>query len=365
MIENSILCVSWCDADYVLNYGQILQACAMMQILRSNTNGNISYISYFPNQRREALKIFLKHFDFRKNYCFTYWKTRHEIRKIIKKNSIHFKQIRRHKCLDRYAEGIDIMFCGSDQLWHPTNYDRAYYLKFGNQDIIRVSYAASMPKTKREPMFEEQYCKISDDIKSIDFISVRECGSINLVSSLSGQRVISVLDPTYLVKKEMWENMCSVIATPERYIFVYVPNGMDEKLVQIVNYIKDKLQAYELMILGTRGDNLFPDSDTIDFVSVGQFLYLIKNASYVITSSFHATVFSTIFHRNFWCYDVPNDSRGEDIRLNDLLGKLQLSNRCVSDLVNINLSDIDFNLIDLCLSDEIKESNAFLEAAFR
>ena len=53
--------------------------------------------------------------------------------------------------------------------------------------------------------------------------------------------------------------------------------------------------------------------DVDDFVSA------IANAQYVVTTSFHATVFSLIFHRQFAAYLLHD---GHDSRYEDLLRKL-------------------------------------------
>lgn len=195
----------------------------------------------------------------------------------------------------------------------------------------------------------------------IDAISVRERGSVPFIEKLSEKEVTDVLDPTYLVKKEVYYKYLKQIKTPQKYIFVYVPNGMDEQMITIINSIKKRYATGNVYVMMTRGRNLFTDAKNLKFVSLGQFLYLIKNASCVFTTSFHAVVFSTIFHTDFWCYDVPNLYRGEDIRLIDILDKLDLQDRLIKSS-NLELkSHIDWIAVDELIEKESIKSWDFLK----
>lgn len=327
--KNNILCLSWCDADDVVNYGQILQALAMMRILRDRTDGRVKYISFYPRGVKGIIRYYLHHMDFRNGHLQSYLRTRKTIKKIVKENKIDFFQILGKKVSERFAADVNFMICGSDQIWHPQNYRKEFFLGFGKTDTKRIAFSASLPKTKVEPQFALEFETISKDLKNFDHIAVREEGSAEFISELSGKYVDSVMDPTFLVPKSYWENIIETMDIKESFVFVYIPNGMDEKLVDFVNDIKEQLGVEKVLVVVTRGNNYFVDS--LKFVSVGQFLYLIKNARCVITTSFHAVVFSIIFHTDFYCYDVPNEHRGEDIRLSDILSKFSMENRLITD----------------------------------
>lgn len=344
--EKSILCLSWCDADNVVNYGQILQALAMMQLLRQCTSGEIKYVSYFPRGVKGRIKYIIKHLDLYNGHLYSYIKTKKTINRIIKANDIKFFQIQNQDIPASVKKNVDILVCGSDQIWHPQNYNKNFFLAFGNHNSKRISYAASLPKTHIESQFETQYESMKECLQNFDFISVREQSSVKFVSSLSSKEVVSVMDPTFLVPLSYWEGLIEEIKMDSRYIFVYIPNGMDDDMAKMISEISNNLHIDSVLVMITRGKNLLEKAKVLNFVSLGQFLHLIKNAQCVITSSFHAVVFSSIFHTNFYAYDVPNKSRGEDVRLRDILDTLGLQDRKICEGKSISFQSIDFSRVD-------------------
>lgn len=344
--NKNVLCLSWCDADNVVNYGQILQALAMMEILRKCTDGNVTYVSFLPRGLRDKINYILDHLNYKNGHIQSYIRTKKTINKIIRENKIDFYQIQKENIPTEIIYKIDIMVCGSDQIWHPQNYNKNYFLGFGTSDIKRVAFAASLPKTHIEAQFEKQYTSMKADLKKFDAIAVREPSSVPFLSELSSKEVVSVLDPTFLVPRSFWERITEEIKLDDRYIFVYIPNGMDEDMAKIIAEISDNLQIDTILVMITRGKNLLKSAKVLNFVSLGQFLYLIKNAKCVITSSFHAVVFSTIFHTNFYAYDVSNIARGEDVRLEDILNILGLENRKICSGKSVAYQNIDFTDVE-------------------
>lgn len=361
MGNRKLLCVSWCDADDVVNYGQILQGCAMMYILRGCYAGEIIYASYLPRNIKQKIKYFIKHYNPFSGHLAAYIKTRKVVNQFVKDNKIIFRQITDYKTLNHIAENTEIMICGSDQIWHPQNYDKGYFLDFDNTGAKKISYAASLPKSSIEPQFSNELTKIAAELKKIDVISVREQSSVSFIADLSKKKVEHVVDPAYLVPKEKWDQVAGKISLPQKYIFVYIPNGMDSGLMQCLDKLKVMTGISKCLILMTRGKCEFAKENVLKFVEVGQFLTLIKNASYVFTSSFHAVVFSTIFHINFLCHDVKNEYRGEDLRLKDILYQMGLEDRLINKEEDLyRVKDIDYKYVDEQLLKMIEESKKFL-----
>ena len=350
MYSKSILCISWCDADEVVNYGQILQAMAMMKLLRERNDGQIKYISYRNRSLREHFDYYFYHCNFRNGHIQAYIKTKRTLNSVIRNNNISFFQVMNKKMLDTIAIDSNVLICGSDQIWHPQNYDKNYFLDFGKSKQKKIAFAASLPKTQQEKMYAEKYAMLGELLKDFDAIAVREHSSVDFIKTLSNRDdVIDVLDPTFLVKRSFWDKLVEPMNIANKYIFVYIPNGMDKKLEETVNIIKEKTHVEDVYVLMTRGENLFENAKIMKFVSVGEFLYLISHASCVITSSFHAVVFSSIFHTDFYAYDVPNAKRGEDCRISDILSLMKLKDRNIgketfSDFKNINFDDVENRL---------------------
>lgn len=351
MSSKNILCLSWCDADEVMNYGQILQGLAMMRILRDLTDGTIRYVSYQPRGFKGMVRYYLHHYNPIDGHAAAYINTKKIIRYFIKEFNVEFYQVSDYKRLNELSCNMELMMCGSDQIWHPLNYDKGYFLDFGESNIRKISYAASLPKTQWESMYTEKYALIGALLRKFDAIAVRERSSVDFIKKLShSDDVIDVLDPTFLVDRSYWKKIVEPIEVADKYIFVYIPNGMDEKLAEMVNTIKEKSHIKNMCVLMTRGHNFFSNANIMKFVSIGEFLYLISHATCVVTSSFHAVVFSSIFHTDFYAYDVPNAKRGEDCRLSDVLSLMGLEDRNIGkcefdDFKNINFDNVENRLL--------------------
>lgn len=186
-----------------------------------------------------------------------------------------------------------------------------------------------------------------------------------MVSLLSGRKdVKAVLDPTMLVDANDWKRLEEPFLCNSKFIFVYIPNGINDALKEYINEAKQIYKVDEVKILYTRGNKNQLDYKQIKFVSVGQFIYLINHAEAIVTSSFHAAVFSIIFHKEFWCYDVPNNLRGEDYRLYDLLSQFDLTNRLITNENGFSIDKkIDYNEVDRILAEKQDQSLEYLTHA--
>ena len=92
----------------------------------------------------------------------------------------------------------------------------------------------------------------------------------------------------------------------------------------------------------------------------GEFLYLIRNAHSILTDSFHGTVFSIIYHKQF----VSLLREGQEARVKDLLIDLQLSERMdvpVDEIISSLDTLIDYKIVDQLLANQRIESFLYIE----
>lgn len=261
--------------------------------------------------------------------------------------------------IDSCIKNIDILITGSDQVWNPqiTNgLSDIYALNFGKKDIKRISYAASLGSSKIDKKMQNEY---KDKISKLDCISVREeSGAKALKNVIKNKEIDVTLDPTLLLEKSDWDKIADDgIKEKNKYILAYIVQKNFEQ-IKIVNKISEEtgLKVIHFEKIG-RYENILRSAYTSgpqDFVS------LIKNAEYVVTTSFHATVFSIIFNKKFWV--VPHKVTG--CRVTDLLNKLGISNRSVSTLEEFNKKDynenIDYKKVNEILEKEREKSIKWL-----
>ena len=304
------------------NYGGILQNYALQKTLQSMDCSVVTIFSEFkhPPLWRYCL-------SWLKTICLFFTKKRRKFARINRRKILPFfssfvaeninTDRRTHlnlKKLDR-LNLVDVLIVGSDQVWRPLyNYRiENMYLKFAEGlPIKRIAYAASFGVDNWE-YTPKQTRECSRLAKKFDAISVREESGIKLCKEHLGVGATWVLDPTLLLTKEDYLPICEEIPIcNEKYLAAYV---LDENEETTATYEKEAA-ARELVV-----KKFYADSKST--LTVPEWLAMFRDASYIVTDSFHGTVFSIIFRKEFKC--LYNKSRGS-ARFNSLL-KLYESGR--------------------------------------
>ncbi len=248
----------------------------------------------------------------------------------------------------------DIFFAGSDQIWNSffnNGKDPAFYLDFAPLSAVKASYAASFAT---ENIVTELKPQVKEWLSNMDYISVRESSGLNILNDLGIQGAVQVLDPVFLLPKEKWESIIEYTAENDSYILLY-DFDKNEQLDLATRELahKNGWKVYSYL------DNPYCDRS---FKNAGPraFLGLIKNAEMVISNSFHATAFSLIFEKNFW---VINRKEAINTRMRDLVESIDLGNRLVSNVFDINFESVDFSMIKELLNKKIDESKAYIDNA--
>ena len=219
----------------------------------------------------------------------------------------------------------DIYLTGSDQVWNPRfiGYDTNFFLDFVPEGKRKVSYASSFSSNK----MPEHFCKLySEKLLKYDSISVRESSAKKNVEEMIGKNVEIVCDPTILLNSEQWEriSVASTIKPKVDYLLVYVLGYAYNPYPYIYNYIERVNEKMKLPViyLNTQKGRLAGKYKEIIVNNWGpiEFLYLVKNAKFIITDSFHGTAFSLNFGTPFISCIKSKDSA--DSRMLDLLKKV-------------------------------------------
>lgn len=197
--------------------------------------------------------------------------------------------------LERY----DCFISGSDQVWNSNVADDAYFLNFVPEEKRKFSYAASIAG----PIPEGQYPQYCHAMKRLDGISVREDSAVAQLGNISQEHVEWVLDPVMLLSAREWESIAAGDTPEEDYLLCYFLGNDRAYRDLAVQYAAEKgLKIVTLPYTGNvHGllDQRFGDERLYD-VGPERFLALIRNASCVLTDSFHAVAFCHIFQKDFW-----------------------------------------------------------------
>lgn len=233
---------------------------------------------------------------------------------------------------DVYRYGIDVLVVGSDQIWRPVMYDaiKYYFLGFTKgYNIRRIAYAPSIALDEW-PYKKETTLQLRELIKQFKAVSVREESSIKLIKDNLGIDAQWVLDPTLLLKKDDYLEICKDVAQSSRlFVFAYILDMTEEKR---------KMAMHIASILSCTVVYLTADKtkaeDTIE-----NWLAYFRDASYVITDSYHGTVFSLIFQKQFYCF--YNAKRGS-ARMDTLKNLTRLNNRFLQQSIEKIDNEIDY-----------------------
>lgn len=329
---------------------------------------------YLTNQKIENEIIDFSNFGQRNMYSVLEKNT--NIKKVIKNaiTLLHYKKVKRNNqkyeefkkknfmlsdrdfvdSKDLSDDEYSIVVAGSDQIWNITipDADDAYFLPWVKK-ARKVAYAPSFG-AKNIKVCSNDVDKYKRYLKSFDGLSTREYNGKKWIKDLIGEDVEVIIDPTLLLEKDEYDNILDdKIKVPEKYIFFYCPSFN----TQICKFVKELSNNLNIPVITwstkkyyLKGINRF-GFDLPEYESPSAYLKLIKNAELVLTTSFHGTIFSTIYKKKF--FTLKNgDMYGDDDRVYTLLDQLGIMNRlieCKYDekfdyLQNVDYTEYDKNL---------------------
>lgn len=258
---------------------------------------------------------------------------------------------------------------GSDQLWLPSNIAGDYYtLSFVPDDVKKVAYATSFGISKIAKGQEE---KAKEYLARIDYLSAREESGQRIIKDYTGRDAPLVCDPALLLTAEEWdEEALPGRIVDEPYIFCYFM-GDNPWQRQFVKRLKEKT-GYKIVALLHLDQYIKSDEYYVDYapydVSPAGFVNLVKNAEFVCTDSFHGTVFSIIYGKQFFTFKRFSEKAtlSTNTRIDSLLKRMKLQKRLVTENYSIDefLSmEIDYEIVHRNLDSFRNESLHYLMGA--
>ena len=258
----------------------------------------------------------------------------------------------------------DVLCIGSDQVW---NYMKGYSLEpffacFDKNNTKRITYASSIGLSSLSVEAEQVFKK---ELTNFAYISVREQQASEILEKLLNRKIDVVLDPTLILNKQEWIEVAKYDMCPkEKYLLVYIVTI--KPCDYVLTLARHIAKQRNLKILRICRD-AYPEhsgSDVEEILTAGpsDFVGLFSKAEFVVTNSFHGTVFSINFSKPF--YSVIKSHHSTNSRLTSILKKLGLEDRIVpvgSQLPMI--SDIDFSDPSAKLEAERKLSIEYINKA--
>ena len=338
------------------NYGAVLQNFALLKIIESLgfSAETIDYI--IPAiDKAYAPKLFLKNKNILRMLMANYWNVFNKKNELVQYNKYaDFRD--KHLKISKYSfdkttianPNYDLYIVGSDQIWNKNivgdEHKQTFCLSFTNKK--KASYAASCGSL--DSAFDLK------SIKGFDYITVREQDLCDYLNG-NGIQAKVVCDPTLLLSKQDWLGLISdVTIDHSKYVYLYYIDSGREEAAKIANDVASKLgdEVYYSQKVDRRsrkyGNNKFSDGPL-------DFLKEMANSDYVVVPSFHGTVFSILFEKQF----VALLHKETGSRVKSLLTKLGLEDRIVDnydDYKSRKFNPIDYNRVNKVLEQWRQES---------
>lgn len=345
-----------------INYGALLQVYALQNKIE-DLGGECTVLDY----RNDLLES--KHKKMKLSYC----KTIVDLRRYIflsKGNNRKYEQFRLFSNyylnlskpyevleeLKKDEKKYDKFITGSDQVWNGaiTDLDPAFFLNFIDGVSKKNSYAASFGFDNIPEEHRKQYYNM---LKDYNYISVRESQGANIIKNLVNRDVPVVLDPTLLISKEKWYELCIDYTKHEKYILIY-GFGRCENLIKIAKILSKKKRCKIVHIANPYFKKIGCKYERAP--GPREFLGLFKNAEYILTNSFHGTAFSINFNKEFFV-ELLQHGQNVNSRLENILTLFGLEERQIfSNDISISENSIDYGKVNKVLDLERNRSIEFL-----
>ena len=340
------------------NFGSVFQSYALIRYLRS-VGYEAQVIDYRPayySKGRNALKAILSrtlHFiDYRKQHS----KYERFISREIPKTSCEYHTIEE---LTSLAKDDAVFIAGGDQLWnsfHPCGRDDAYKLLF----VANKPKYAIGTSMGRNSFSEDELKVVAQKIADFRYVGLREKSTVEMLRPYTQVPVRHISDPVLLLDKQDYRRFIGdkpLIEEP--YLLMYLA----DKSELLEKTVSDTAKRIGLKIVHVCGFRKKCECDYfLKATGPEDLLNLIYYSRFVISASFHATLFSLLFEKQF-CTLLPEE--GTNTRIEDLLSYFELGDRIVNrkeELAQLEI-DIDYTNVTPRLKQFAEESRAQILSA--
>ena len=209
------------------------------------------------------------------------------------------------------------------------------------------------------------YQKMSKLIQRFKYLSIREAQGAQIIKNMTGREAEVVTDPTLLLSADHWNQISlDLDENTDPYMIVYML-GQEEKHWLEVYRIAEDLHL-TTKVIPVFEDDFDRQGCIIDSVGPLDFLSLFKNASYVCTDSFHGTIFSLLFHKQFSVFErfSQTDKINQNSRINNLLNITGTTDRLIPYGESYRKTRaMDYEAIDTSLNQWKQKSKQYLSEA--
>lgn len=359
----------------IINFGTALQAFALQRYLQKTTNYQVEIIDYlFPNAFHKSKKTIIKIIRGWGRLFLDYlFEKRYITNKKFKEFQNEYFDLSENiypniQSLNNNPPLYDIYVTGSDQVWNTRTVknDPNFYLCFAPKNKPKIAFSACFANDSLDDKYKDS---IRERLSNYKYIGVREKSAVDIIKDLHIPKdilVCNTCDPTLLLSKEDYKGISSKskINIEGNYILVYMLMYAFNPYPALENILKqiEKQTGLPIIVIGDHRFRYRGKYKFIKGIGPSDFLWLFEHASYVVTSSFHGTMFSLIYRKPF----VAISPYTGDSRIKDILEEIGLTSNLVysnSENPNITTANPYTENVERKIRNFIDASKNFLNTA--
>lgn len=331
------------------NFGNRLQNFAMQEFLKTIGITPISiyrtniYDKNFKNFFKNVMRYLYGCISKKGKRSLKFW--------IFTKKNIDFICVKNNDDYTRIESKFDYFIVGSDQVWNPEFFDQPFeqFLLFTTPNKkIPLSVSFGVEKIPNKKIEIVKKC-----LKTFNYISVREEKAAEIIKTLVNKDSLTLIDPTMMIEKKIWDSHLTNINIPNRYILTYFLGEITNEYHQLIKKVSEEYELEIVNVLDKKSK--FYVTDPFDFIT------LISKAKIVITDSFHGSVFSIIYHIPLVICSREDHFLSMNSRIDTLVKKFGIENRLFSNIDFKDLLNDDYTQYDLNIQKERSKVMKFLE----
>ncbi len=253
---------------------------------------------------------------------------------------------------------LDAYFLGSDVIWDVTvplfrnHYPFFFGTQFQNGRVI--SYAPAVGFAKAEDIKNCDF--IAGALKEMKAVSVRDKTSKALVQPYCDKEIEVVCDPTYLLDRSDYEQIAKPVDLKD-FLFLYAYGKMPADYKEAIRAFAKK-KGLKIVTFG----NLNPWCDVSLPYDPLTFLSIYAQAEYILTNTFHGTVFATIYEKRF---AVLKNDKPKILDLLDTCGMADKMTGKAADVETVLESEFRYDVTRANIAKEREHAMQYLNQALK
>ncbi|HBE15373.1 MAG TPA: hypothetical protein DCY72_03910 [Ruminococcaceae bacterium] len=357
---------------YGVNFGSSLQAIALQRYLREkDPERYVEVINYIPPRftlkRRIAAVCSgsLSSIAHKAVRFMRFQENNRKYKQYLSQNATVSPALYNMEQLRSRYRDYDCLIAGSDQVWNSDynqSVDPAYFLRFASKGTKKIAYAASCGK---DSFTQAEWEKIREYTSDFSAIGMRESSAVKMMEDAGIPGCQFVLDPTFLYDRNGWSQFeRKDPECPSDYLLLYFLDTDGSDIIRLAKNIARKKNLKTVLIVNGRSKKT-REGYGVDYVAYNKtpdvYIWLFRNASYIVTNSFHGVSFSINMERQFVA--VKRDKY--NARLDSILGAVGLLDRYIGTDETTLKEDIDYTEVNRKKAALYEKSTSFLDQAIQ